>query len=186
MKSGNLLRSASLPEGVIALAEKLKKREGRFTVRGWAGSGQACAMAGLFQLIQKTIIVITPTDQAAQELKDDLVSFLDEDRVKLFPSWETEPLAAKVPEPEVISERMEALAALLTNQPVLVVVPVEALYQETLLPSQLKESSIALNVGEEYELDRIAQTLQGLGFKRASWVEEVGDYSRRGGIVDIF
>jgi len=186
MALNNLLKAASELNGVFFLAERLAKGEKNFAITGWAGSGKAWAIAGLFLRIEKPIAVITHSDQEAETLKEDLESFLGQDKVKLFPGWDIDFLQTEAPEAEIIAERLEALAALQKKESIIVVVPVASLFQPTSQPVMLKDYTLRLRVGEERDLGEIVQTLEKLGFKREAWVEEIGDYSVRGGILDLF
>jgi transcription-repair coupling factor (superfamily II helicase) len=186
MALNNLLKAASVLNGVFSLAEGLTKGEKNLAITGWAGSGKAWAIAGLFLKIEKPIAVVTHSDQEAETLKEDLESFLGQDKVKLFPSWEIDFLQAEAPEAEIIAERLGTLAALLKKENSIIVIPVDSLFQPTSEPGLLRENTLQLKVGEERDLSGIIQTLENLGFKRAAWVEEIGDYSARGGILDLF
>ncbi|MFQ6002626.1 MAG: transcription-repair coupling factor, partial [Candidatus Zixiibacteriota bacterium] len=77
-------------------------------------------------------------------------------------------------------------SAMVTGKNIVVVSTVRSCLEKTILPEDLKKRAIKLKVGENRDLEHLSQQLSDLGFKRFPQVEEVGTYSVRGGIVDVF
>ncbi len=87
-------------------------------------------------------------------------------------------------EPEY--ERMKTLCALLNASCDAVVTTSDALLQFTLSPERLDEGSMTISYNEEYEIDDIVDFLEKNKYTRTEMVDGVGQYSKRGGILDIF
>ena len=68
----------------------------------------------------------------------------------------------------------------------IVVTTIRACMEKTIPPGELKEKSIRLRVRETVDMRRLSQKLSDWGFKRFPQVEEVGTFSIRGGILDVF
>ncbi|MCI0530981.1 MAG: transcription-repair coupling factor, partial [candidate division Zixibacteria bacterium] len=181
-----LLKYTESSNALSELVSKLADKSASATVTGYAGSGKGWLQAGLSGRLSRPLAIITSSETEAENTKNDLAVFLGEDQVKLFPGWEINPLEAEAPEPEVISERLECLNWLMHQNKGIVVIPMQAIFQPTLSPSGLKENLLEIKVGQELELASLLQKLEKLGFNRTPWVEEVANYSNRGGIVDIF
>jgi transcription-repair coupling factor (superfamily II helicase) len=107
------------------------------------------------------------------------------------------------PEPDVLSyeripwdralarDRLSTLIALASDEgagsrPVLIVTSVRALLQKTVPRELFVDNMKPLQVGQRQSRDKLLRTLRGLGYERAAVVEKPGDFSARGGIVDVF
>ena len=133
-------------------------------------------------------LFIVPELRTAETLLEDLQFFQKEagQKTLLFPEYETLPYDDLPPHPEIVRERVNVLFSLLRNEEVMVVASVKALMQRVLPPSDLKDSVFSLSVGEEVERDRLVEFLGQGGYVPATIVEERGDYSVRGIIIDVY
>ena len=131
-------------------------------------------------------MVITAKPEEALKRYDDLVSFLGPGTIRLFPAWEILPYEMKIPDSEVIGRRLETLYDLATSRNVVVVSTIRSCLEKTILPEELLAKTIKLKVAANIDIESVSQQLSGLGFKHLPQVEEVGSYSIRGGIVDVF
>jgi transcription-repair coupling factor (superfamily II helicase) len=155
-------------------------------ISGLAGSGKALLLAHLKKNFALPFLVITPKPEEALKIYDDLVSFLGQEKTRLFPAWEILPYEMKIPDPEIIGRRLETLYDLTLKESIVTVATVRSCLEKTMLPEDLKKKIIRLKVGETTDIENLSQQLLDLGFKRFPQVEEVGAYSIRGGIVDVF
>ncbi len=156
------------------------------SLSGLVGSGKSLLLAYLKRELASPLLVISPDPEEAWKMYEDLVCFLGEDKVRLFPTWEILPYELKTPHSEVIGRRLETLYDLATGRSPVVVTTVRACLEKTLRPQELEERSITLRVGETADLEELSRKLSRLGFRRFPQVEEIGTYSARGGIVDVF
>ena len=149
----------------------------------WAvgAGGRAFAIAGLFENVGETMLVVVPGEGDAEELVDDLRLFVDD--VVLAPAWEILPFEHVSPNIATMARRSEARHRLGGDGPVLVVASVRAAIQR-LSPSS--SGPFRMAKGAEGDLVEIAATLAGLGYSRTDRVEARGEFAVRGGIVDIF
>ena len=158
----------------------------RLPVHGLAGSLEAFVLSGLRSGCDRQMLVVTPTTGAAEELRDDLDRLLGEDRVRYFPDWELIAFEDKSPHVEVTALRLEAMQALLVGDPTVVVAPVTALLRPTLEPEALAAASRIVSVGDVVDLDDLARWLRSLSYEPENQVHEMGQYARRGGLIDVF
>ncbi len=149
----------------------------------WAvpGPGRAYAMAGLFSAIERTLLVVVPGENDAEELVDDLSLFVSD--VYLAPAWETLPFEHVSPNLSTMGRRAMARYALTSSEPTLVVASVRSAVQR-LAPSSVRP--LALEVGQEFDPVELARELANLGYARTERVEARGEFAVRGGIVDVF
>jgi transcription-repair coupling factor (superfamily II helicase) len=105
-----------------------------------------------------------------------------------LPAWDCLPYDRVSPSPGVAAQRCSALARMAGagTKPLLVVTTASAAIQRVPPRSHMAQASFVARVGDETPLERINAYLQINGYARASTVREPGEYSIRGGIVDIF
>jgi transcription-repair coupling factor (superfamily II helicase) len=155
---------------------------------GLKGSSKAYLLSRWRERFGGPLLVIVPDLDAAELLVEDLGFFQGnrKDTFLLFPPWETLPYDEIPPHPEIARERVSCLFALDTEEDVVIVASVKALMQRVLLPAHLKGSMLPLVVGEEVDRGRLVDFLDRGGYTGVRVVEERGDFSLRGAIVDIF
>ena len=153
-----------------------------------AGSSKAYFLSHWREKVRGPLLVVAPHLRDAEILLEDLRFFLKDSEVPtfLFPQWETLPYDEIPPHPEIIRERVRVLFSLLRGEEVLVVSSTKALMQKVLSPEDLKKSVFSLAVGEEADRDRLIHFLQGGGYNSVKIVEERGDFSVRGAIIDLY
>ena len=132
--------------------------------------------------------MVVPHLRDAEILLEDLRFFIKDPKPPsfLFPQWETLPYDEIPPHPEIIRERVRVLFSLLRGEGPLIVSSTKALMQKVLSPGDLKESVFSLSRGDEIDRDRLIRFLQGGGYASARIVEERGDFSVRGAIIDLY
>jgi transcription-repair coupling factor (superfamily II helicase) len=155
---------------------------------GLKGSSKAYLLAFWQEKIKNPFLIIVPRLQDAESLLEDLRFFQNNEKIPslLFPPWETLPYDKIAPHPEIIQERVKCLFSLLKGQKAAFIAPVRALMQKVLSPDDLEGSTLSLSVGEEVGRDHLVRFLNRNGFTPVRVVEEKGDFSIRGAIVDIY
>ncbi len=160
----------------------------RIGLTGLAGSSKAYFLSHWREKVRGSLLVITPHLRDAETLVEDLRFFTRGEEVSsfLFPQWETLPYDEIPPHPEIVRERVRVLFSLLRGEEVLIVSSIKALMQKVQAPADLKESVLHLSEGEEIDRDRLIHFLHDGGYTSVRTVEERGDFSVRGAIVDIY
>ncbi len=181
-----ILKLAGTSESIRGIKDVLASDKKKVSVSGLAGSGKSLLLAYLKRELKSPLLVVTSNPEEAWKIYEDLVSFLGEKQVKLFPTWEVLPYELKTPHSEVIGRRLEGLYELALGKKPVVVTTVRACMEKTIRPEELKRKSIRLRVGESIQIDDLSENLLNLGFKRFPQVEEMGSFSIRGGILDVF
>jgi transcription-repair coupling factor (superfamily II helicase) len=103
-----------------------------------------------------------------------------------FPEWETLPYEATAPHVGLIAHRMTTLHRLLANPPAILVTSVAAAMHRVLPRSTFEQAIFRFETAATFERDSLIANLLRLGYRRVSVVEIPGEFSIRGGIVDIF
>ena len=155
-------------------------------IAGLAGSLAPCLLAQSYQKSLRPTLVVTVSPDAASWWHDDLLHLLGEKHVSRFHSWEILPYEFRTPGPESTGRRLETLWRMLDEQPPIVVTHLRAALEPTISPDDLLVCALSLSIGQEILMDELLARLIELGYRRQPLVEEVGTFSRRGGIVDVF
>jgi transcription-repair coupling factor (superfamily II helicase) len=160
----------------------------RIGLTGLAGSSKAYFLSHWREKVRGPLLVICPHLRNAEVLHEDLRFFMtgSEIPIFLFPQWETLPYDEIPPHPEIIRERVSVLFSLLREEEAVIVSSIKALMQKVLAPDDLKESVFSISVGEEIERDRLIHFLHEGGYTSTRIVEERGDFSVRGAIIDLY
>ncbi|AFH66049.1 transcription-repair coupling factor [Paenibacillus caseinilyticus] len=155
-------------------------------IAGLTGSSRQVMLASLFEELQQPLFVVTHNMFAAQKMFEDLAELLPPEKVLLFPAQELLAAEAAIASPEMLAQRIDALARLAAGFRGLVVVPYAGMRR--LLPDQasIAAAQMTVSVGETLELDQLVVRLVELGYERVERVERKGEMSVRGGILDLF
>ncbi len=164
------------------------RKSKRIGLTSLAGSSKAYLLSDWREKARGPLLVIVPHLRNAEILLEDLRFFMKDSgfRPFLFPQWETFPYDEIPPHPEIIRERVRVLFSLLRGEEILIIASIKALMQKVLSPADLKESVFSLSVGEEIDRDRLMHFLHEGGYTSSRIVEERGDFSARGAIIDIY
>ncbi len=150
------------------------------------GSARSFLLSGIFEDSDSRWIVVTPGEHEAENIASDINEILGATVAYHFPDLGVHPYQWKSPQPETVGARLEALLQLRRSEQVIVTASIKALMEPTISPVDLDRSSLCLDAGHEMAMEDVIAKLVELGYERMPLVEEVGNYSVRGGILDIF
>ncbi|WP_047980722.1 transcription-repair coupling factor [Ornithinibacillus contaminans] len=155
-------------------------------VAGLSGSARSMLVSAIEAATKRPILFLTYQLVQAQQLYDDLTVFLDEEYVHLYPVNELIASEIAISSPELRSQRIESLTKWSEMKSGILIAPVAAL--KRILPPQSYWSNYQLRFveGEEIAIDRYLTALVEMGYEHASMVTSPGEFSRRGGIIDIY
>jgi transcription-repair coupling factor (superfamily II helicase) len=180
---GLIERIQALPD-FASVVESLKAGHAA-TLDGVWGSSCALVAAALSHEAPAVFVAVCPRLDEVQGLIGDLGLFSPLEAVR-FPVRES--LSSENAfQDEADGDRVRVLKSLLGSQPPkLLVTSIPALLQPVPSRSQLADQTRTLKVGEPLAVEEIASWLLGHGFQNTTAVELPGEFSRRGGILDIF
>ena len=134
----------------------------------------------------RQIVVVAADENQAESWRDDLTAIAGDDIVHYFPAWDVGLYDGRSPDADVSGLRIEAVARLASIEPTIVVAPAPALLTPVIPAAALERATLHLQAGEEHPLDRLISHLENAGFERVPIVDGVGQFSTRGGILDIY
>ena len=184
---------ASAPE-VRAVAERLAAGPGRseaaaIMVEGPSGAGKSALLAALLTAPETAALILTYNDERAAQLTEDLSALLQGSeggpRVQLYPSIASALYDGVEPEPAEVAQRLTVLGRLAAGEPTVVVAPIKSALHLTLPPEVLNQARRELVRGATEDREDLTGALMELGYERVPLVEEVGQFSLRGGILDL-
>jgi transcription-repair coupling factor (superfamily II helicase) len=180
----DLTRIVQTAEGFHALVAALKNGHGATIDGAWGSSGAVAAAAlGLHAPRTSLIVIAHPRD--LDGWADDLESFSGM-RPIVFPAWDTLPTDGLLLD-DVAGQRLRVLKQFDAGQPPrYVITTIQALIQPVPDRAQLDQGRRVLRVGDPVEMDELSIWLVEHGFRRSDAVELPGEFSRRGGILDVF
>jgi transcription-repair coupling factor (superfamily II helicase) len=185
MPGRRIVDIAGAAEPFREIVESIRGGRHRLWVSGLLGSSKSLLAAVLARELPHVWVVIVPTFSDAEHVCDDLSTFLGEDNVQLFSEWETLPYERRSPLASITESRLLTLSRLAAGDPIVVVTTPKAIMQTTLSRRLLTDVTHRLSVGTTLDLKAFARSLVDLGYKRVRMVEDSGDFSVRGGIVDL-
>jgi len=182
-----------------SLQEQLKsflpaKGRGVRRVHGLKGGTGSYLLSLITGQTNRPLLIVAPTTREAENLFSDLAFFLGDKkhfsplqrRLHLLPAWDVLPFEKLSPHPDHVAARLEGLYYLLEGQAPLLISTPAALMQKVLPKESLKQSYLYLVKDQDVSRENLLEHLVGWGFQNVPLVEERGDFSIRGGIVDLF
>ncbi len=190
----DLFQSAARVPAFQELAAKLTRREGdRFSLSGLTTTAKALYLVLLWQITERPQILIVDGNKQAEILTDAIQTFFDilVRRPDLpgpqsIPALDVLPYQRLSPHSELSEQRAIGLWRMATQKIPISIAPVTAALLRTEAPEFYAGLSLTIRKGEELPLDDVIRHLENIGYERREPVEMTGEYSLRGGILDIF
>jgi len=153
---------------------------------GLKGAGLAFFLDALFAQIRKNIVVVTAEEERAEQLWSDLSTIIGKGSVFLFPEQTRLPWLQQRQKVDILGWRLQSLGALREEKPSLVVTTIRSLTEEIPGLAEAVSRCLFLRTGEEYAMEDLVRWLAENGYERVELVSGVGEFSVRGGIVDVY
>ena len=145
--------------------------------------------------LKKSYLIITDTQENALKIYQDLSTFLnkpksEEENIFLFPSFDVLPYEDIGSDPQIIQQRINILKYLSMNEQnkkrIILIADIKALLPKLASPQKFKKTSWKLKVGDVLKKDDFLKILIEQNYRSVEIVEEKGEFSSRGGIIDFF
>ncbi|MEJ2536533.1 MAG: hypothetical protein P8048_05710, partial [Calditrichia bacterium] len=155
-------------------------------IKGLSGSFLSIVLNYVYDLFENSILAIVPETEKAEKLADDLQSLMPQNRVLYFPQAEIVPFDQGNFTPSLYSARLNALISTLENPASIIITTPVGLLQRIESPEEIRKQVSYVQVKNQLDRDFLLQWLVSSGFERVPAIEEIGQFSARGGIVDVF
>ncbi len=166
----------------------LEQEPARILLKGLCGAQDAFVLASLARQQKGMLLVVAAQKEEAAYLYNDLSALLPKRSVHFLPDSFKRPQFFAQIAPHQALQRTEVINQLInrpTQSHVVVTYP-EALFERVIHPDAIRQSRIELRVGAQLDADFLLEVLTSYGFVREDFVYEPGQFSVRGGIVDLF
>jgi len=157
----------------------------RRVVAGLAGSTDAVLVASLAaRLPRRLIVVVTDTVSDAERWLADLHVLVGDSGIALYPPREG--FGEVEPHTEIAGERVETLERLMRSDVHILLTTSRAVMERSHVPRALVSARLELRKGDVRRPEDLAEHLERIGFDRVPMVDDVSQFSVRGGIVDVY
>ena len=172
---------------VQKLRDSLAQNETKKYINGLYGSAKSFFIKELFRQNKKTIFWILNDKETAAYHFNDLENFMLTDECAFFSSSYKRNKEFDKTDSQNIFTRTEIIKNLsLKKIPKIIVSYPEAIFEKVLIKKEIKKRTLKIAVGQKIELESLNEKLFEYDFNREDFVSEPGDFSVRGGIVDVF
>ena len=194
MTKEDILRKYGESSNNSILTQELNGNATRVQLKGIIGSGISFIAATAHQHVNKTSLFILADKEEAVYFLNDLENLLGEEHVLFFPASYRMPYQHEDIDNSNILLRAEVLNKINRPSPsgegkgvrCCIVTYPEALTEKVVTKTHLSKNTLVLKQGEKISIEFITEVLTEYGFERVDYVVEPGQFSVRGGIVDIF
>ena len=162
-------------------------KTGPIAISGLVDVEKLHVLAGIFNETKRPMVLVTYNEIQARKLYQDLKKLIKQ--TYFFPKKEITSYDYVAQSKEIEYKRIDVLnkmyLAKKQKEPIITVTTIEAVMQKMVAKDTLYQNVIDFEVGKTYLLDGIKEKLVGLGYERSDLIENKGQFSIRGGIVDV-
>lgn len=172
----------------IANALENAKEPTRLQLTGMIGAQEAFVLAGAYLNNPQPYLIVAMDKDEAAYLQNDLQNLLSTKTIHYLPDSFKRPSFFEQMNATNVLQRTEVINRLAQSKAAgeLIITYPEALFEKVVAPQYLDEKRISIAVGENLDVDFISELLVDVGFLHVDFVYEPGQFSLRGGIVDVF
>lgn len=157
------------------------------TVSGLVGSSVSLAIAEVFGISDLPFLLIFNDKEEAAYHLNDLENLLGDQNVLFYPASYRRPYDIEETDNANVLLRSEVLNRINSRKkPALIVTYPEALFEKVVTRKELERNTLKIAVNDQLSIDFVNEVLFEYRFKRTDFVTEPGEFSVRGGILDVF
>ena len=172
---------------VKQIATALQQREAKLHVKGLIGSALSFIIDPLFREGELPFLFILKDKEEAAYYLNDLEQLTGADDVLFYPGSFRRPYQIEETDNASVLLRAEVLNRINSRKkPAIIVTYPEALFEKVVTRKELDKNTLKVAVGDQVSIDFINEVLFEYEFRRVDFVTEPGEFSVRGGIVDVF
>ena len=172
---------------VQQIAQAIEKREDKIHVKGLIGSSLPFVAENLFRRSELPFLLIFKDKEEAAYYLNDLEHLIGADDVLFYPGSYRRPYQIEETDNANILLRAEVLNRINSRKkPAIIVSYAEALFEKVVTRKELEKNTLKVATGDLVSIDFINEVLFEYEFRRVDFVTEPGEFSVRGGIVDVF
>ena len=172
---------------VSQIAEILQQSENKIHLKGLVGSSLSFLANSLFQKSELPFLMIFEDKEAAAYYLNDLEQLIGDKEVLFYPGSFRIPYQIEEVDNANVLLRAEVLNRINSRKkPAIIVTYPESLFEKVVTKKELEKNTLKVAVGDKISIDFINEVLFEYEFKRVDFITEPGEFSVRGGIIDVF
>lgn len=165
------------------LKEQIKAKKSPIAISGLTTLSEAMIVSKITENINNPTLIITYNEVQARNLVNDFKFFTD--KIAFFPKKEIVTYDYVAESKNLPYERIEVLNKIHDNKNIIIVASIEAVNQKIISKENLYKNAMTLKVGDICKIDDLKSKLVKLGYERFELIDGRGEFSVRGGIIDI-
>ncbi|QEE48640.1 transcription-repair coupling factor [Flavobacterium alkalisoli] len=182
-----ILEKYSQSAKVKQISDSLLQRENKLHVKGLTGSSLSFVIDPLFRQSELPFLLIFKDKEEAAYYLNDLEQLTGANDVLFYPGSYRRPYQIEETDNANVLLRAEVLNRINSRKkPAIIVSYPEALFEKVVTRKDLDKNTLKVAVGDQVSIDFINEVLFEYEFRRVDFVTEPGEFSVRGGIVDVF
>ena len=187
MSKQNIVNQYQKSANVSQLIKALQQDKNHFQITNLVGSSLSFVISETFKKSEKPYLLIFNDKEEAAYYLNDLEQLLGEKNVLFYPGSYRRPYQIEETDNANVLLRSEVLNRINSRKkPAIIVTYPTALFEKVVTKKELEKNTLKVAVGENLSLDFVNEILFEYKFTRVDFVTEPGDFSLRGGIIDVF
>jgi len=171
----------------IAVLESTFAARQKSQMTGLVGSSLSFVAHSLFKKSELPFLILFSNKEEAAYYLNDLEQLINDEDVLFYPSSYRRPYQIEETDNANVLLRAEVLNRINSRKkPAIIVSYAEAIFEKVVTRKELEKNTLKLSVEDKLSIDFINETLFEYNFKRVDFVTEPGEFSVRGGIIDVF
>ena len=167
----------------VSLVKNIENTKSPIEISGLTDVAETSVVAGINEFTKRPILLVTYNEVQARKLAENIKYFTD--KVYVFPKKEILTYDYVAESKDLPYERIDVLNKIYDNKNIIVVTTIEAIEQKILSKAELYKNTLNFEIGKRCNIDEIKQKLVDLGYIRYELIDARGEFSIRGGIIDI-
>jgi transcription-repair coupling factor (superfamily II helicase) len=169
------------------ITEILAADQQKLQLNGLIGSSLSFVIQALFENTEHPFLVILNDKEEAAYYLNDLEKMIGEEDVLFYPGSYRRPYQIEDTDNANVLLRAEVLNRINSRKkPAVIVTYPEALFEKVVTKKDLDKNTLKINEGDQMSIEFINEVLFEYEFKRVDFITEPGEFSVRGGIIDVF
>ncbi|MDG1196269.1 MAG: transcription-repair coupling factor [Polaribacter sp.] len=187
MSTQNIVNKYQNSTNVSQIITALQQDQNHFQITNLVGSSLSFVISESFKKTDKPYLLIFNDKEEAAYYLNDLEQLLGDKNVLFYPGSYRRPYQIEETDNANVLLRSEVLNRINSRKkPAVIVTYPAALFEKVVTKKELEKNTLKVAVGESLSLDFVNEVLFEYKFKRVDFVTEPGDFSVRGGIIDVF
>lgn len=157
----------------------------KLEIIGLSDGAKSLVMSGISNTLNKSSFIICSNNMEAKKVMND-INYFSDTKVVYFPARDISYYSIDAENRDNENQRMQVMNAILNNEKIIIVTTADSIIQKMLPIEKYKLDNLSFKVDKDIDINKVLNILLTLGYERYPNVEGKGQFSIRGGIIDVF